>query len=425
VYTPEQSKGALRVIPSGLRAGLQPDPCGERKSEDGVAQFHMSVKVIGRSAGRSATGAAAYRSGERIVDTRTGEIHDYTRKGGVLAAALVLPGGAAPDRSEFWNGIELHHKRGDAVLAREFTLALPAELAGVERERLAFDYGRELADRYGVAVDVALHEPDKEGDQRNFHAHVMMSACTVEPDGRLGKKAVELDPIHCKRHGLQNFAERERPRWETLHNERMAANGRAERIDHRSLKDQGIDRPATTHLGPAVTSMARRKERSKVERWLHDEIADRLAAAYALGKEARALGQALIDTETELHAALAERERKQEEASAARNASTLAAVSEDEAREQDAKAIRATLAEAPHNKVLVNDAKPGQRYGGRILLVTGYHVAQDAGKDWATLHDKRQLQHDYEVDDHPRITYGADGRVTEQIQSPKSPGRSH
>ena len=45
-----------------------------------MAIYHLSVKTISRSAGRSATAAAAYRAGVEITDERTGEIHDYTRK---------------------------------------------------------------------------------------------------------------------------------------------------------------------------------------------------------------------------------------------------------------------------------------------------------------------------------------------------------
>ena len=48
-----------------------------------MAIYHYSVNIISRSAGRSATAAAAYRAGEKIKDNRTGEIHDYTKKKGV------------------------------------------------------------------------------------------------------------------------------------------------------------------------------------------------------------------------------------------------------------------------------------------------------------------------------------------------------
>ena len=302
-------------------------PCGQHvqafsrtlpgaNSEESVAQFHMSVKPIGRSSGRSATGAAAYRAAERIVDHRTGEIHDYTHKGGVLATALVLPGGAQPNRAEFWNSVELHHKRKDATVAREFTLALPHELSEKERARLAFDYGRELADRYGVAVDVALHEPDKQGDQRNYHAHVLMSACTVAADGTLGRKAKELDPTDCAHLKIENFAERERPRWAALHNERMAENGLSERIDHRTLEAQGIEREPQKHLGVAAIGYERRTgEPSALRLAMQAEAAERLRRAAELGEQERARSaqaeRGVVLASADVAAALAERDKLQ------------------------------------------------------------------------------------------------------------------
>ncbi|OYV65595.1 MAG: hypothetical protein B7X09_04590, partial [Acidiphilium sp. 21-66-27] len=50
-----------------------------------VASYHLSAKAVSRSTGRSAVGAAAYRSGERLTNERDGVTHDYTRKGGVLS----------------------------------------------------------------------------------------------------------------------------------------------------------------------------------------------------------------------------------------------------------------------------------------------------------------------------------------------------
>ena len=59
-----------------------------------MAIYHLSVKTISRAEGRSATAAAAYRAGVEITDERTGEIHDYTRKGGMVATEFFLPTGA-------------------------------------------------------------------------------------------------------------------------------------------------------------------------------------------------------------------------------------------------------------------------------------------------------------------------------------------
>ena len=112
-----------------------------------MAIYHLSVKTISRSAGRSATAAAAYRAGVEIADERTGEVHDYRRKGGVDSAELVLPVGApewAVDRAALWNAAEQAEKRKNSTVAREFEIALPAELSPDERQRLALDFAREL-----------------------------------------------------------------------------------------------------------------------------------------------------------------------------------------------------------------------------------------------------------------------------------------
>lgn len=219
-----------------------------------MAIFHLSAKKpIARSAGRSSTAAAAYRAGIEILDHRTGERHDFRNKNGVLETRLFLPDGAEiTDRAAFWNGIEAHHKRGDAVLAREVIVALPAELHAAQRLTLAEGFARELADRYGVAVDLALHAPDKNGSQLNWHAHILKTACHVDQAGGLGKKALELDPIHCTRHKLDDAVTWMRPRWAELVNAALEREGLEERVDHRSHVDLGFQSEPTEHVGFGV-----------------------------------------------------------------------------------------------------------------------------------------------------------------------------
>ena len=216
-----------------------------------MAIFHLSAqKPIARSAGRSSTAAAAYRAGIEILDDHTGELHDFTQKKGVLETKLFLPGGAEiTDRATFWNGIEAHHKRGDAVLAREVIVALPAELNREKRFALAESFARELADRYGVAVDLALHAPDRNGSQLNWHAHILKTACHVSETGDFGKKALELDPIHCTRHRLDDAVTWMRPRWAELVNAALEREGLEERVDHRSHVDLGLQSEAAEHVG--------------------------------------------------------------------------------------------------------------------------------------------------------------------------------
>ena len=135
-----------------------------------MAIFHLSVKTISRSAGRSATAAAAYRAGVKISDERTGVMHDYTRKGGVESADLVLPAGApewAADRGLLWNAAEQAETRKNSTVAREFEIALPEEVSAADRQRLAHELAREIVERHGCAADVAIHAPGADGDQRN------------------------------------------------------------------------------------------------------------------------------------------------------------------------------------------------------------------------------------------------------------------
>ena len=95
------------------------------------------MQVIGRSAGRSATAAAAYRSGEEVRDERTGKIHDYTGKSDIYGSEILLPEGAPErlgDRVTLWNEVERVEKRKDAQLSREVMIALPAELTHEQKQ---------------------------------------------------------------------------------------------------------------------------------------------------------------------------------------------------------------------------------------------------------------------------------------------------
>ena len=143
-----------------------------------MALYRAETKPISRKDGRSAIAAAAYRSGGSLVDDRTGNVHDYTRRRGVVTTGIITPDGQGCERNALWNGAEAAEKRKDARTAREWVLALPAELTDAQRKELTERFSRSLAERFGVAVDFAIHRPGKEGDQRNHHAHVLTTTRT-------------------------------------------------------------------------------------------------------------------------------------------------------------------------------------------------------------------------------------------------------
>ena len=174
-----------------------------------MAIYHLSIKTVARSAGRSATAAAAYRSAEKIADRASGQVFDYTQKRGVEHAEIVLPTKLAlqdvnwpRDRQALWNAAEEAEKRKDARVGREYELAIPHELPQARRVNLVREFSLYLAERYGVAVDFAIHRAHWQGDQRNFHAHVLTTTREVTPAGLGAKTALELSETDRAKRGM-------------------------------------------------------------------------------------------------------------------------------------------------------------------------------------------------------------------------------
>ena len=95
-----------------------------------MAIYHCSIKIIGRSNGKSAVSSSAYRSGKKLVDKETGIIHDYTRKSGVIYQEVSLCKNAPKayqNRETLWNAVHQVEKKSNAQLAREIEVALPIE----------------------------------------------------------------------------------------------------------------------------------------------------------------------------------------------------------------------------------------------------------------------------------------------------------
>jgi hypothetical protein len=223
-----------------------------------MAIFHLTAKVISRGKGQSAVAAAAYRSGERLRDEQANEQKFYqARAERIEFTAIMAPKDApdwAQDRNQLWNHAERAEKRKDAQLSREIEVSLPHELTPQQREWLVKDFAREAFVRKGYAVDIAIHAPDKNSDDRNHHAHIMVTMRTLGEDGFAAKK----DPAMNRREQLGEWREQ----WAHLANRHLERHGHEARIDHRSLKQQGIEREAGIHLGYAANEMAQRGAQS-------------------------------------------------------------------------------------------------------------------------------------------------------------------
>lgn len=176
-----------------------------------MAIYHLSVKIISRSSGRSSVAAAAYRSGDILTNEWDGITHDYSKKRWIEHTEIILPPNAPEefkDRSTLWNAVEMAEKPGNAQLAREVELALPIELSPQERLSLVRSYIKENFTSKGMCADFAIHNPPLTDDRgrpidlngnptndlskmifRNPHAHILLTMRPLSMDGKWEPKS--------------------------------------------------------------------------------------------------------------------------------------------------------------------------------------------------------------------------------------------
>ena len=232
--------------------------------------------MVQRSKGKSAVGAAAYRSGTKLVNEWDGMTHDYTRKGGVVHSEIILPAHAPPefqDRSILWNSVEQTEKSKDSQLAREVEVALPVELSREQQLSLVRAYVKDNFVDKGMCADFAIHDRDT----GNPHAHILLTVRPLKENGQWSakcRKVYDLDErgqrIPDGKGGWKNHredttawnsreqAENWRSAWAAYTNQALEAAGRPERIDHRSYQRQGVEKIPSVHLGVAATQMEKR-----------------------------------------------------------------------------------------------------------------------------------------------------------------------
>ena len=200
-----------------------------------MAIYHLRATMISRSAGRSATAAAAYRSAELIVDQRTGLAFDYRARGGVDHVETLAPVDApdwVQDRAALWNAVELAETRKNSQVAREVRVALPCELDATQRLQLVRDFcQREFVDR-GMVADIALHAPGREGDERNHHAHILLTTREIGPEGFTTKN---------RDWNAKELLEGWREAWARDTNHALERCGAETRVDHRTLEAQRVE----------------------------------------------------------------------------------------------------------------------------------------------------------------------------------------
>lgn len=188
-----------------------------------MAIYHLSVKIISRSQGRSAVAAAAYRAAEKMENEYDGIVHDFRKKGWVAQREILVPEHAPleySDRCMLWNAVEKSEKRKTAQLAREIEIALPRELSLPQQIELLRQYIEDKFVAEGMCADYVIHNPPLRDDKNrpvdyagnllkdkkdfifpNPHAHIMLTMRPIDKNGKWeAKSATEYV---CIRDGIE------------------------------------------------------------------------------------------------------------------------------------------------------------------------------------------------------------------------------
>jgi len=244
------------------------------------AIYHLSLQNVGRGKGQSAIAGASYRSGEKLQDKTTGQIFDFSRKQRILDSEILVPSNAPDwmkDREELWNQVETTETKSNARFAREYNIALPHELTQKENTDLVKEFCKKTFTDKGLVVDYAMHESDNP-DFPNTHAHLMGTTRFVDENGftekdREGNKKEALKDIR-KDWELFVNAKLEKKEYENvIESEKFKEKGiiiapeTYNRIDCRTLKEQGIDREPQQHMGKEATAMERRGEETNRKKY--------------------------------------------------------------------------------------------------------------------------------------------------------------
>lgn len=217
-----------------------------------MAKYHLTVRMLSRSDGRSAIAAAAYRSASLLKDERQGLAFDYTKKKGIAYSEILAPENS-PDwiknREKLWNAVEAAESRINSQVAREVELAIPVELSKLQGIELVKAFVNKEFVSLGMIADVNVHLDNPE----NPHAHILLTTREITPEGFAAKNRSWNDKVK-----LQEW----RRGWAEIANEHLREAGYEVEIDHRSYQEQGIELTPSKHLGTLlheVLQKARKK----------------------------------------------------------------------------------------------------------------------------------------------------------------------
>lgn len=236
-----------------------------------MAIYHLHCDIIGRSKGQSAVAAAAYRSTSKLIEEETGEVKDFTKKEKALLTDIYCDTTKGipewlTSREALWNAVEKKENRKNSQFCRSFDIALMNEFSLTQNEEVLKKWLFENYVKRGLVADVAIHAPHKNKDgttNKNIHAHILIPTRFLDKNG-WGEKDREANS--------KEFILKVRKSWADIVNAKFKELGMSERIDERTLEEQGIDREPQQHQGVTATAIERKGGTAKRKKYKSQEI---------------------------------------------------------------------------------------------------------------------------------------------------------
>ena len=188
-----------------------------------MAIFHFTVKIVGRSKGKSIIAASAYLNGDVMKNEETGKVSYYTSKKEVVYTSLMMCENAPPEwmnvpdenikrfqksiryqraedkeaalkkfkltfrKQRLWNEVLKVEKSANAQLGRSFEYSLPKEWSRQEQICYTTDFIQKNFVAKGMCADWSIHD---KGDG-NPHVHLLVTMRPFKKNHTWGNKEIK------------------------------------------------------------------------------------------------------------------------------------------------------------------------------------------------------------------------------------------
>lgn len=190
----------------------------------------------------------------------------YTRDPGevLFSESGNMPAWAADSPGSYWDAADLY-ERANGRLFKEVEFALPRELTLEQQIDTIRSFAEYVAGADNLPFTFAVHE----GKGRNPHCHLMLNERINDGLERTadtwfkraankGKPAENGGARKSEMLKPGDWLDNTRAAWSSFANDALERFGHNQRIDHRTLAAQRIDRLPQVHIGPNVAAMAER-----------------------------------------------------------------------------------------------------------------------------------------------------------------------